>query len=444
MNLKSFTFKGGVSVPGHKELTEKLPLERAKDPTVVTIPLHQHTGAPCEALVKVGDEVKVGQKIGQSNAFVSAPVHSSVSGIVKSITPMAIPTGLTVNCVVVESDGKNELHESVKAPNSLEELSSRQVIDIIREAGITGMGGAGFPTHVKLSPPSGKKIDTIIINGAECEPYITADHRIMVEEPEKVVFGLKAIMKAMEVERGIIAIEENKPDAIEALKAASKEQGSINVTSLKVKYPQGDEKRLIDATLNRQVPSGGLPMDVGAVVCNISTTKAIAEALEAGKPLYERAVTVTGNGIKEPKNLIVKIGTSFKDVIEQCGGFNEGAPGKIIMGGPMMGISQFSIDVPVIKGSGSILILTEEEAKPVEMSPCIKCGKCIEVCPVNLQPLYLSNYSLKGRFDKAEEFHALDCVECGSCSYICPAKRPLVESIRVAKREIVAKRKKAN
>ncbi len=251
-------------------------------------------------------------------------------------------------------------------------------------------------------------------------------------------------MKAVKVEKGIIAIEENKLDAISALIEASKDEPNITVIPLKVKYPQGgDEKRLIDATLNRQVPSGGLPMDVGAIVCNISTTKAIAEAVQMGKPLYERVVTVTGNGIKEPKNLIVKIGTSFKDVIAQCGGFTEDAPGKIIMGGPMMGISQFSIDVPVIKGTGSILVLTEEEAKPVKVSPCIKCGKCLEVCPVKLQPLYLSTFSLKGRFDKAEEFHALDCVECGACSYICPAKRPLVESIRIAKKRNNYKKKKS-
>lgn len=444
MSLKDLTFKGGVNVPHYKELSEKAPLEKAEDSSVVMIPLHQHTGAPCEPLVKPGDEVKIGQKIGQSDAFVSAPVHSSVSGKVKSITPMAIPTGLTVNCVVIESDGKNQIHESVKPKGKLEELSPKEIIEIIKEAGITGMGGAGFPTYVKLSPPSDKKIDTIIINGAECEPYLTADHKLMVKEPEKIVFGLKAIMKAVGVTNGIIAIENNKPDAIEALRKASQDEANIKIASLKVKYPQGDEKRLISATLGRAVPSGGLPMDVGAIVCNVSTTKAIADAILEGKPLYERIVTVTGNGVKEPKNLIAKIGTPFKDLIAQCGGFIEGAPGKIVMGGPMMGISQFTIEVPVIKGSGGILVLTEEEVKPVPMGPCIRCGKCIEVCPVNLQPLYLSSYSLKDKFDKAEGLHALDCVECGACSYICPAKRPLVESIRVAKREIIAKRKRAN
>ncbi|MBZ2175330.1 electron transport complex subunit RsxC [Schnuerera sp. xch1] len=441
MKLENLTFKGGVNVPHHKDLTESLPIEKAKEPDVVYIPLHQHVGAPCDSLVKMGDNVKVGQKIGQSDAFVSAPVHSSVSGTVKSITSMSTPTGQTVKCVVIESDGRNELDESIKPKGSLNELSPKEIIGIIKEAGITGMGGAGFPTHVKLSPPPDKKIDAVLINGAECEPYLTADHRLMVEHPEKIIFGLKAIMKAVEVNKGVIGIEKNKPDAIMALRDASKGEENIEVVSLKAKYPQGDEKRLINAVLGRVVPSGGLPMDVGAIVCNVASTRAIAEAILEGKPLYERVTTVTGHGIKEPKNLVTKVGTPFKDLIEQCGGFAEGSPGKIISGGPMMGIVQYSIDVPIIKGSGGILILTEEEARPEPMQPCIKCGKCIDVCSVNLQPLYLSSYALKKDFDKAEDLNALDCVECGSCSYICPAKRPLVESIRFAKREIIAKKK---
>lgn len=442
MEARKFTFKGGAHPPSYKELTEWSVLERAKEPSILAIPLHQHTGAPCSSLVKPGDRVKVGQKIGKADAFVSAPVHSSVSGIVKEIKAMPTPTGLTVDCVVIESDGKNQFHESVETKGKLEELSSEEIVEIVREAGITGMGGAGFPTHVKLSPPVNKKIDTVIINGAECEPYLTGDNRNMVEFPEKIVFGLKAIMKAVNVERGIIGVENNKPHAIKALTEACKAEDNIKVMSLKVKYPQGDEKRLIDATLRRKVPSGGLPMDVGAVVCNASTTKAIADAIIEGKPLYERVVTITGNGIKKPKNLVVKIGTSFQDIIDQCGGYTEEKPGKIIMGGPMMGISQYTTEVPVIKGSGGILVLTEDEVQLDPMGPCIKCGKCLKVCPVKLEPLHLSNYALKGMFDKAEGLHALDCVECGACSYICPAKRPLVESIRVAKREIVGKRKK--
>lgn len=443
MKLENLTFKGGVHVPHHKELTEGMPIERAQEPKMVYIPLHQHVGAPCEPLVNVGDIVKVGQKIGQSNAFVSAPVHSSVSGVVKDIASMPTPTGQVVKCVVIESDGKDELDESVKPKGSLEELSPKEIIEIIKEAGITGMGGAGFPAHVKLSPPSDKKIDTIIINGAECEPYLTADHRVMLEYTEKIVFGLKAIMKAVGVDRGIIGVEKNKQDAILALREAVKNESNIQVVTLKVKYPQGDEKRLINAILGRVVPSGGLPMDVGTIVCNASSTKAVADAILEGKPLYERVLTVTGKGIKEPKNLIVKIGTPFKDLIEQCGGFTENAPGKVISGGPMMGITQYSIDVPVIKGSNGILVLTKDEVKPQLVQPCIKCGKCVDVCPVHLQPLYLSKYALKNNLEKAEEYHALDCVECGSCSYVCPAKRPLVESIRLAKREIIANKKKS-
>lgn len=442
MNLENLTFKGGAGVPHHKEATEGLSIEKARVPKIVYIPLHQHVGAPCEPIVKVGDTVKVGQKIGQSDAFVSAPVHSSVSGVVKSIANMSTPTAQNVKCIVIESDGKDELHESVKPKGSLESLTQKEILEIIKEAGITGMGGAGFPAHVKLSPPSDKKIDTILLNGAECEPYLTADHRVMVEYPEKVVFGLKAIMKAVGVDKAIIGIEKNKPDAILAIREAIKNEPNIQVATLKVKYPQGDEKRLINAILGRVVPSGGLPMDVGVIVSNVSSSKAIADAILEGKPLYERVVTVTGKGIKEPKNILARIGTPFKDLIEQCGGFAS-TPGKIIAGGPMMGISQYSIDVPIMKGSNGILVITEKEAQPDKVSPCIKCGKCLEVCPVRLQPLYLGGYAIKKNFDKAEEYHALDCVECGACSYICPAKRPLTESIRLAKREIIAKRKKS-
>ncbi|MDR7857050.1 electron transport complex subunit RsxC [Tissierella sp.] len=442
MKLENLTFKGGVHVPHSKELTEKKSLIYANEPSVVYIPLHQHTGAPCEALVNVGDRVKIGQKIAESSAFVSAPIHSSVAGIVKSITNITTPTGMNSACIVIESDGTKEVHESVKPKESLDKLSSKEIISIIKEAGITGMGGAGFPTHVKLSPPPEKKIDTIILNGAECEPFLTADHRLMLEMPEKVVFGLRAIMKALNVEKGFIGVENNKMDAVHALKSVIREDDKIEIVTLKAKYPQGDEKRIINAITGRKVPSGGLPMDVGCVVNNVSTAKAIAEAILEGKPLYERVVTVTGNGIKEPKNIVVKIGTKFQEVIDQCGGFN-GTPGKIIMGGPMMGLAQFSTDVPVIKGSGGILVLTEEEALAEKVSPCIKCGKCLEVCPVTLQPLHISAHALKKNFEGAERFNALDCVECGACSFICPAKRPLVESIRFAKREILAKRKKS-
>ena len=303
------------------------------------------------------------------------------------------------------------------------------------------MGGAGFPTHVKLSPPKDKKIDILIINGAECEPYLTSDHRMMLEHPERVVLGTKAIMKALGVENGVIGIEKNKPDAIKTMKEAVKNEENIKVAELQTKYPQGGEKSLIYAVIKREVPSGGLPMDVGAVVQNIGTVSALAEAITTGMPVVQRVVTITGSAVKEPKNLLVKIGTRFKDVVEQCGGYTDDL-GKLINGGPMMGIAQYTDEVPVIKGTSGILILNQKDSEKPEPSNCIRCGKCVDICPSGLQPLMISKNSLLRRFDEAESYNAMDCIECGSCSFICPSKRPLVDAIRVAKQEIIAKRKK--
>ncbi|WIV10574.1 electron transport complex subunit RsxC [Proteiniborus sp. MB09-C3] len=442
MNLKSFTFKGGIHPPHYKRYSEKAEIEKAEEPKVVIIPMQQHIGAPCEPIVKVGDKVKIGQKIGEAKAFVSAPIHSSISGIVKKISSMNTPTGSGVMCVTIESDELNEIHENVMSKGDIEKLTKEEIINIIKEAGITGQGGASFPTHVKLSPPPDKKIDTVILNGAECEPFLTADHRLMLEQPEKVVYGLKALMKAVGVNKGYIGIENNKPDAIKAMVKAAEKESNIEVVSLVAKYPQGDEKRLINAVTGRVVPSGGLPMDVGVIVNNVGTASAIANAIQTGMPLVERVVTVTGSAINTPKNLLVKIGTPFKDIIAQCGGYKE-TPGKIIMGGPMMGLAQFTDEVPVIKGTSGVLILNEKEARIPEPDPCIRCGKCVDICPVNLQPLFISQLSLKGQYDDTQKYHVLDCIECGSCSFICPSKRPLLQSIRVAKREVLAKRKKS-
>ena len=441
MSQGRLTFKGGIHVPEFKELTEKKLIIVAESPQFAYIPLHQHTGAPCDPIVNVGDRVKVGQKIGESSAFVSGSIHASIAGTVKEIKLMYIPTGMKTKCVVIENDGTDEM-EDFQVSKSLEDLTSQEIIAIVKEKGITGMGGASFPAHVKFSPPKEKPIDTVILNGAECEPYLTGDHRIMLEYPELVVYGLKAVMKALNVKNAYIAVENNKMDAVEALKKVIDPADSIQVVALKTKYPQGDEKRVIDAVTGRKVPTGGLPMDVGCVVSNVSTAKAIGEAVRFGKPLYERIVTVTGKGIIEPKNLMARIGTPFGDLIRQCGGFS-GKPGKVISGGPMMGIAQFTLDVPIIKGSGGILVMPAEDVKDDPVLPCIKCGKCIEVCPVGLQPLFLGAYAFKNNTEKADQYSALSCVECGACSYICPAKRPLAESIKNIKKEIIAKRKKS-
>ncbi|MCT4584971.1 MAG: electron transport complex subunit RsxC [Peptostreptococcaceae bacterium] len=438
--MKFSTFKGGVHPPHRKKSTEKLAVRRANEPKMVYIPLQQHIGAPAKALVKPGDQVKVGQLIGEMQGFVCAPIHSSVSGVVKKVAQSNVTNG-TGLCVIIENDMKNEIHEDIKPFKPVEELTGEEIVQIVKNAGIVGMGGATFPAYVKLSPPKEKKIEYIILNGAECEPYLTADHRLMLEEPEDVVYGLKALMKSVDVKKGYIGIENNKMDAIKAMQEACQGHEGIEVVALETKYPQGAEKQLIYACIGKEVPSGGLPMDVGVVVNNVGTAAQLSKTIKTGLPLIERITTVTGSAIKEPANLLIRVGTLVDEIIEECGGFKE-EPGKIIMGGPMMGFAQYATDIPVVKGSSGILCLNKEEATLKQPQNCIKCGKCVDICPANLQPVYLSAYSLKNDFEKTEEFRALDCIECGSCSFICPSKRPLLQSIRVAKREIIAKRRK--
>lgn len=439
--MEKRTFAGGAHPHENKEKTAKLPIEVARLPDRVVIPLSQHVGAPCEALVKVGDTVAVGQKIGDSQAFVSAPVHASVSGKVTAIEPLPGPGGANVTSVVIESDGFDTLAEGISPRGDLAALSADEIKAIIREAGIVGMGGAGFPAHVKVAPPKDKKVDIYIINAAECEPYVTCDHRLMLERPQDIVFGLKALMKAAGVSEGYVGIEDNKPDAIEAMLAAVAGETGIRVAALKTKYPQGGEKQLINAITRRTVPSGGLPADVGVLVSNVSTAVAVANAIRTGMPVIERTLTVTGPIIKSPKNLRVRIGTSFAELVEQCGGLTDAAA-KVINGGPMMGIAQSSLAVPVAKGTSCILALGEADLDKTQPRACIRCARCVDACPIHLMPIWISQYAERGLYDEAAKLNAVDCIECGTCAFVCPSRRPLVEAIRVAKRVTLAKRRK--
>ncbi|MCC5911599.1 MAG: electron transport complex subunit RsxC [Clostridiaceae bacterium] len=438
--MKFVTFRGGIHPPEAKEATEHLKTEKAVEPTIVVIPMQQHIGAPCEPIVQAGEIVKVGQKIGEAQGFVSAPVHSSVSGIVKAVTDVPVATGNEALAVIIESDGKNEIDPSIKPKGDIEKLQPKEIVDAIKEAGIVGMGGATFPTHVKLSPPPEKNIDTIILNGAECEPYLTTDHRLMLEKPEEIVYGLKAMMKAVGVKKAYIGIENNKPDAIEVMLKAIEKEDEIKVVALQTKYPQGGEKQLIYAVTNKEVPSGGLPMEVGVIVSNVATAAQIALTIKTGMPLIERVATVTGKAIKNPKNILFKIGTPVNKLIEECGGYAT-TPGKLILGGPMMGNAQHTDEIPAVKGTSGILVFDQEQAKQPNPRNCIRCARCVEICPANLQPLYISENSLANRMEQAENYRALDCIECGSCSYVCPARRPLLPSIRVAKNQIIAKKR---
>lgn len=423
-------YYGGVHPSERKEFTEHLPLVRFPEPEEVVIPLSMHAGAPANPVVQVGDTVKVGQKIGEAAAFISSPIHSSVSGTVVAIEPHGHATRGECLSVVIHSDGKNTLDESVKPHKSLDELTPDEIVEIVREAGIVGMGGAGFPTSVKLKPP--KPIDTILLNGCECEPYLTADHRVLLEFADDVIYGLKAIIKTVNAEKGLIVIEDNKPDAIELMQAKTADCDNIEVVVAKTKYPQGAEKMLIKRVMGRQVPRGGLPADVGCVVSNISTTKAISDAIQKGMPLVERVVTVTGERIKNPGNYIVKIGTNTKDLIDYCGGL-VGDDITIKAGGPMMGFVLNDTNVPIMKGSNGIIAVETDHS--VEQ-PCIKCGRCVDVCPMELTPLYFAKYADEENWQGMKDRNVMDCVECRSCEYICSSKIPLVAKIKAGKNAV--------
>jgi len=436
------TFPGGVHPFEGKLYTEKKKIEKLPRPKQVTIPLQQHIGAPTKPLVEKGQEVKAGEKLSEAEGYVSVPVHASVSGKIKAIEDIDHPVAGRGSAVIIEANETEEWIETIKADEKYQDLSADEMRKRIQEGGLAGLGGATFPTHVKLKPPEDKKIDVALLNGVECEPYLTADHRLMLEYPQDIIRGFRIIMKILGVKRGIIGIEKNKKDAAEVIKKQIAGETGMEVMVLPVKYPQGAEKQLIKAALNREVPSGGLPMDIGALVQNVGTAKAIYDAVSSHRPLIERVVTVTGPGIKEPKNLLIPIGAHFQDIIDFCGGLTEKAA-KIIMGGPMMGIAQPNLKVPVIKGTSGILVLEERQAHlPVE-EPCINCGRCVEVCPSHLLPTTLQRLVYHERFEDAGKLHLMDCIECGSCSYICPANRYLVQSIRHGKKQLLQLRKKA-
>ncbi|WP_010664618.1 electron transport complex subunit RsxC [Marinilabilia salmonicolor] len=433
--LKTFSI-GGIH-PADRKISADKSIEVLPLPKRVVVPVAQHIGAPAKTEVKKGDLVKAGQVIAKSGGFVSANIHSPVSGKVFKLDEVVDASGYRKPVVIIDVED-DEWEESIDRSETLKTeitISSEEIVKKVGEMGIVGMGGATFPAHVKLAPPPGKKCEVLIINGVECEPFLTSDHRVMLEKGDELIVGIRILMKALKVDRAVIGIENNKPDAIKHLsQLADKEQG-IEVQPLKVQYPQGGEKQLIDAVTGRQVPSGKLPIEVGAVVHNVGTTLAVYEAVQKNKPLIERVVTVTGPGVSKPSNFLARIGTPVSQLIEAAGGLPDNT-GKVIGGGPMMGKALSNLEVPVTKGSSGILVFPHEEAHRKPMENCIRCGKCVSVCPMGLEPYLLMIETEKELLDRAESDNIMDCIECGSCSFTCPATRPLLDYIRLGKGKV--------
>jgi electron transport complex protein RnfC len=430
--LKTFPL-GGIHPPENK-LTAGKAIETAGIPASVSIPLSQHIGAPAVALVKKGDTVRTGQKIAESKGFISACIHSPVSGKVNRTDSLIDTSGYRQEMIVIDTEG-DEWDESIdRSPGIKREITAApaEIIKKCHEAGIVGMGGATFPSHVKLSVPDGKKCEVLIINGVECEPWLTSDHRLMLEKGEEILVGISIMMKALNVTSAMVGIENNKTDAIDRMGTLARSFSGISVHALKVKYPQGAEKQLIKALINREVPSGRLPVDVGAVVHNVGTAFAVYEAVQKNKPLFERVVTVTGKSLARPGNFLARTGTPVSMLIEAAGGL-PGDTGKIINGGPMMGKALTGTSVPVVKGTSGIIVIPAADAERSPAGPCIRCAKCVTGCPMNLEPFLLMSLSAAGHVERAGSNKIADCMECGSCSYICPARRPLLDYIRLGK-----------
>jgi Na+-translocating ferredoxin:NAD+ oxidoreductase subunit C len=433
--LKTFA-KGGVHPPENK-ISSKSRITDLPLPSAAAIPVSMHLGVPSKPVVDKGAEVKVGQLLAKGDGFVSANIHAPFSGKIIKIEKTVDASGYKRDAIFIAVEGDNWLETIDRSPDIKSDVtfSSAELIAKINEAGIVGMGGATFPSHVKLTVPKGKKVNTLLINGAECEPYLTADHVLMLEKGEEILIGVSILKKALDVNEAIIGIENNKTDAVAQLQELAKKFDGIRIQPLKVKYPQGGEKQLIKAILNREVPSGGLPVDVGAVVFNVGTAFAVYEAVQKNKPLIDRVVTVTGKSIKNPANFRVRIGTPVGLVLEAAGGLPDDT-GKVISGGPMMGKALMDISVPIVKGSSGILLIPEKEARRRQMEPCIRCGKCASVCPLGLEPYLLMPLSQRSLYERLEQEKVMDCMECGSCTYICPSARPLLDFIRFGKSEV--------
>ena len=434
------TFRGGVHPYDGKELSKEKPVRELLPGKELVYPLSQHIGAPAKPIVAKGDHVLAGQKIAEMGGFVSANIHASVSGTVKEIKKVRNNVGSMVDAIVVENDEKYETVEFQKA-DSLEALSKEEILERIKEGGVVGMGGAGFPTHVKLAPKEPEKIEYVLVNGAECEPYLTSDYRRMLEQPEWIIGGLKCILKLFDNAKGYICIEDNKPDCIAKISEMVKNEPKIEVQTLKTKYPQGAERCLIYAVSGREINSSMLPADAGCVVDNIDTVCAVYRAVIAGEPVMDRIVTVTGEAVADPCNFKAKLGTSFADLLEAAGGFKQPAK-KIISGGPMMGFAMFDYHVPVVKTSSAMLCMTEDDISEKEPTACINCGRCVNACPARLVPSRLATYSEHGQAELFEKHHGMECVECGCCSFVCPAKRPLTQSMRSMRKIVMANRRK--